>query len=67
LLKFPKSTHHINNVLQNLIMLNAKRVTIMIDDDLDKKIRILQAKKIQKENSSVSYSRMINDCLRKKL
>jgi len=26
----------------------ARRVTIMIDDDLDKKIRLLQAKRIQK-------------------
>jgi len=45
----------------------AKRVTIMINDDLDKKLRSLQAKRIQSENSSVSYSRVLNDCVRKGL
>jgi len=38
-----------------------KRVTIMIDDDLDKKIRFAQAKMILKEQSSYSYSRVLND------
>ncbi|MFB5607184.1 MAG: hypothetical protein ACE5RI_03380 [Candidatus Nitrosomaritimum yanchengensis] len=45
----------------------AKRITIMIDDDLDKKLRQLQAKLIQESSSSVSYSHVINDLLRKKL
>ena len=36
----------------------------MLSDDLDKKIRILQAKKIQATNQSVSYSRVLNDVLR---
>ena len=44
-----------------------KRVTIMIDDDLDKKIRLKQAKLIQKTNSSVSFSQVINDTIRKSL
>ncbi len=43
----------------------AKRVTIMIDDDLDKKIRMLQAKMIQNTSSSVSYSKVINETLKK--
>ena len=43
----------------------AKRVTIMIDDDLDKKVRLKQAKLIQKTNSSVSFSKVINDTIRK--
>ena len=43
----------------------SKRVTIMIDDELDKKIRIFQAKKIQKDNASYSYSKAVNDILRK--
>ncbi len=43
----------------------AKRVTIMIDDDLDKKIRMLQAKMIQNTSSSVSYSKVINEMLKK--
>jgi len=37
-----------------------KRITIMIDDDLNKKIRLLQAKMIQKENKSVSYFHVMN-------
>ena len=44
-----------------------KRVTIMIDDDLDKKLRLRQAKMIQQEQSSYSYSRALNDILRKNL
>jgi len=32
----------------------------MIDDDLNKKIRSLQAKMILKENESVSYSHVVN-------
>jgi hypothetical protein len=42
-----------------------KRVTIMIADDLDKLLRIRQVKRIQQENASISYSRVINDCIRK--
>ena len=45
----------------------SKRVTIMIDDDLDKKIRQIQAKNIQKNNTAYSYSRVINETLRKNL
>jgi len=37
----------------------------MIDDDLDKKIRMYQAKMLQKENSSFSYSKALNEILRK--
>jgi len=45
----------------------SKRVTFMIEDNLDKKIRMLQAKQIQQEQSSVSYSRILNEQLRKGL
>lgn len=41
----------------------SKRVTIMIDDDVVKKVRIAQAKRIQKENRSVSVSEIINELL----
>ena len=40
-----------------LIILMSKRVTIMIDEDLDKKLRIRQAKIIQKEQALCSYSK----------
>jgi len=39
----------------------------MIDDDLDKKLRLIQAKEIQNTTSFVNYSRVINEILRKKL
>jgi hypothetical protein len=45
----------------------AKRVTIMIDDDIDKKLRVLQAKLISKSNESVSYSAVINKELKNDL
>lgn len=45
----------------------AKRVTIMVDDDLDKKLRLYQAKQISKTNTAVSYSKVINDLLRKEI
>jgi len=45
----------------------SKRVTIMIDEDLDKKLRHKQAKMIQQENHSYSYSRVLNETLRKTL
>lgn len=45
----------------------AKRITIMIDDDLDKKLRQQQAKLIQESISSVSYSQVLNETLRNQL
>ncbi len=44
-----------------------KRITIMLDDDLDKKIRQAQAKMIQSESKSVSFSRVLNMFLEKGL
>ena len=45
----------------------SKRVTIMIDDDLDQKIRLFQAKTIQQKRVSYSFSQALNDTLRKGL
>ncbi|KFM20171.1 MULTISPECIES: hypothetical protein [Nitrosopumilus] len=45
----------------------AKRVTIMIDDDIDKKLRLRQAKLIQQEQTSYSYSKVLNETIRKVL
>jgi len=44
-----------------------RRVTLVIDDDINKKLRRLQAKMIQQEHTSYSYSRVVNDALRKSL
>lgn len=43
----------------------AKRVTVLIDDDLDKKLRTKQAKVILQEKRTCSYSKIINETLRK--
>jgi len=43
------------------------KVTIVLDDDLYKKIRLLRAKAIQSTTSSVSFSRTVNKILRKQL
>jgi len=40
------------------------RITIMLDDDLVKKIRLIQSKLVKKRNESVSFSRVLNDLLR---
>ena len=45
----------------------SKRVTIMIDEDLDKKLRLRQAKMIQEKKSSYSFSKVLNETLRKSL
>jgi len=42
----------------------AIRITIMIDEDLLKKLRIKQAKMIKTQNKSISLSQVINDYLR---
>lgn len=41
----------------------AKRITLLLDDDTMKKLRVIQAKMIQTESSSVSFSRVINEIL----
>lgn len=39
----------------------------MLDEDLDKNLRMIQAKLIQSTNMSVSFSQVINETLRKKV
>ena len=43
----------------------SKRITIMLDDDLIKKLRIIQSKKLIKLKESVSFSSVINEELSK--
>ena len=42
----------------------AKRVTIMLDDDLNEKLHLIQAKAIQSTNSAVSFSAVLNETIR---
>ncbi len=45
----------------------AKRITIMLDDDLRKKLHELQAKQIKESSKSMSFSAVLNETLRKSL
>ena len=45
----------------------AKRITIMLDDDLLKKLHEIQSKQIKKSKKSVSFSRILNEVARKGL
>jgi predicted transcriptional regulator len=45
----------------------SKRVTIMLDDEVDRKLRSIQAREIQLSSSSVSYSETINKVLKSNL
>ena len=44
-----------------------KRVTVMIDDEIIKKLRLIQSKKIKESIKSVSFSDVINDVLQNEL
>jgi len=41
-----------------------KRICLMIDDDIDKKVRLIQAEWIKNNQESCSYSRAINLVIR---
>lgn len=43
----------------------SKRITVMIDDDIERKVRLIQSRRIDKENSAISFSRTLNDELKK--
>jgi hypothetical protein len=45
----------------------SKRITIVLDDALVKKLRVIQSKKISKSTEHVSFSRIINEELRRAL
>jgi len=45
----------------------SKRITVVLDDDLVKKLRIIQSKKISKYTKNVSFSSVIDEELRKVL
>ena len=44
-----------------------KRITVVLDDDLNKKIHIKQAELIRKNAKSVSFSYVLNTLLKKSL
>ncbi len=40
-----------------------QRISIMLDENLEKKLRVLQGQRIFKSKKSVSFSRVINEVL----
>ena len=55
-------THHVS-----VFVIMSKRITVVLDDELVKKLRNVQSKKIRKSKNSVSFSSVINEELRKSL
>jgi hypothetical protein len=43
------------------------RITVMLEDDVVKKLRVKQSKMIQESNSAVSFSHIINETLKSSL
>ena len=41
----------------------AKRITVMLDDDLIKKLREIQAKQIRETQKAISFSKVLNEYL----
>jgi hypothetical protein len=57
-------------MIQKRMMLQhnmTERITIMLNSDIAKKLRKLQAKKLTETSSSVSFSRIVNEVLEKGL
>jgi len=51
--------------MKNRKIKRGRKIIIMIEDDSNKKIRIYQSKVMQKKNNTYSYSKAVNDLLRK--
>ena len=49
-----------SNYFESIVL---NRITIMIDSELQKKLREKQARMIKQESKSVSFSRVINETL----
>lgn len=44
--------------------ITSKSISIMIDSDVEKRIRIKQAQLIQEQNKTISFSSVVNEALR---
>ena len=40
-----------------------RRISLLLDEDLEKKLRAIQAKKIQKKKQNVSFTQVIHEIL----
>jgi len=50
--------------ITKLYHMASDRITIMIDKEVAKKLRARQADLLKKSNKSVSFSKVLNDCLK---
>ena len=58
---------HVIFIQEFFLFYMAKRITIMLEEDIEKKLRQKQAEEIKKTTASVSFSTVINETLRKNL
>lgn len=61
-----KLAEPVMNILNNDFVTSdnmAERITIMLDGGIAEKLRDIQAKKIKESQSSISFSRVLNDAL----
>ena len=47
--------------------MTSSRITILLDDDIVKKLRAIQANQIKQSPKSISFSKVVNEELRKSL
>jgi len=65
--EFSHEKHREYKRMKVLISYMSKRITIVLDDDLVKKLRERQSNLIKKSAKSVSFSRVLNESVRKGL
>ena len=50
--------------IRNVFLSMDRRITITVDEENFKKLRVLQSRLLRETNSSVSFSRVLNDTIR---
>lgn len=51
-------------MIRRKLIIMSKKITIVLDDDLHKKLRLIHAKEILKTNKYISFSRIVNKFIR---
>ena len=64
---FPLKFEYFDKYDAHSVLYDNKRITLMLDNDLEKKLSEYSSKKIYSTASSVSFSKIINEVLRKSL
>jgi len=45
----------------------AKRITVVLDDEVVKKLRFVQSRQIKESSEAVSFSKVVNEALKKSI